>query len=322
MIRSENINEIEKAIIRTLVYFDMFDYPLTASEIRRWLYSNSDILETASQSNFISILRESAYLRERIENIQGYYFLRGRSEIISIRQSRYRVAEKKFQKAIKLAKVLRYIPFIRMVAGCNKLGYNNNTAESDIDLFFIVQKNRLWITRFFITGVAQILGLRRYGTKITNRVCLSFYVTTDRLSIGDLSKKPTDPYLVYWIAHLYPLTGYEWYQKFIEANGWIRDFLPNIEFVIPSPRRAVTESGLSKIVKKTFEVILFGPAGSALNALVKNYQMKKINKHHASKLWDDTTDVLVGDEILKFHEKDRRDQFRKQFEEKCAHVTL
>ncbi|MFC1686977.1 hypothetical protein ACFL0L_00140 [Patescibacteria group bacterium] len=305
---------LEKAILKTLAYFDMFDYPLTAQEIWKWLYGD----QSCSYSDILDVLKK---VRDKIEFKSGYFFLEGRSNLVDIRQSRYRVAEKKFQKAITLAKVLRYLPFIRMVAGCNKLGYNNNAAESDIDLFFIVQKNRLWITRFFITGIAQVLGLRRYGTKITDRVCLSFYVTTDRLSIRDLSKKPTDPYLVYWIAHLYPLTGYEWYQKFIEANRWIKDFLPNIEFVIPSPRRAVHESEFSKIIKKVFEVILFGPAGSALNALVRLYQMKKIKKHHASKLWDDSTDVLVGDEILKFHEKDRRDQFREQFEEKCAHVT-
>ena len=34
----EELNNLEKAILKTIAYYDIFDYPLTALEVGQWLW--------------------------------------------------------------------------------------------------------------------------------------------------------------------------------------------------------------------------------------------------------------------------------------------
>ena len=44
---------------------------------------------------------------------------------------------------------IQTVPFIKMVAVCNTLGYDNAAKDSDIDLFIIAKRGRLFIVRFY-----------------------------------------------------------------------------------------------------------------------------------------------------------------------------
>lgn len=44
-----------------------------------------------------------------------------------------------------------YIPGISCICVCNSLAMNAAHANSDIDLFIITKKNRLWTARIFMT---------------------------------------------------------------------------------------------------------------------------------------------------------------------------
>ena len=136
-----------QAILKTLAYFDIFDYPLTLVEIWKWLYVENN------RSASLSEVRQSlAQLAGRVETKNGFWFLPGRSGIIQTRLERYSIAEEKFKKLLKVVKVLRRIPFIKMIAVCNRLAYSNTDEKGDIDLFIITEKNRLWLTRLLAVG--------------------------------------------------------------------------------------------------------------------------------------------------------------------------
>ena len=68
---------------RTVAYGDIFSYPLTFSEIHRYLEG-----ETMSQSNLQALLDQSKALAQRLEESDGYYCLRGRSALVDHRLQR------------------------------------------------------------------------------------------------------------------------------------------------------------------------------------------------------------------------------------------
>src|SRR3989344_399956 len=102
--------DLQDAILRTLCYADVFDYPLTLSEVRHWL-----IGPLGSQSGNRSALRKA--IREaypKIKATNGYYHLKERSQIVALCNKRGREAVAKKAIAAKVASWLKIIPSVRM----------------------------------------------------------------------------------------------------------------------------------------------------------------------------------------------------------------
>jgi hypothetical protein len=176
-----NINYIELFIFNTLIYFDLFDYPLTLLEIHQYLYTGGMEGSSYTLLEIEDCLNNSENLKKIIGNKNGFYFIQSREKIIEMRQKRYVLAEYKFKLARRAIQIFKYLPFIKLVAVCNNLAYLNAKKDSDIDLFVIIAKNRLWLSRFFLIIIITLLGLRPPKEKAKDKICLSFYVTEDNI---------------------------------------------------------------------------------------------------------------------------------------------
>ena len=211
----------EKSIVSTIAYYDMFDYPLTSMEIWKWLQSTKgqQINIRFTLGDVMRVLEESEWLQDRINNKDGFYFLKSHEKNIDIRRARHIPATKKWDKAQKLIKQLRFLPFIKLVGLCNVNPINAVNEKSDIDLFIVVKSGRMWTTRFFATLLYGIQGQWRRW-QIANKMCLSFFVTDDYLDFRHLVKKPYDPYFLNWLAIMSPLYEREpgIYKRFKKAK--------------------------------------------------------------------------------------------------------
>ena len=116
------------------------------------------------------------------------------------------------------------MPFIRLVAVCNNLAYLNAKESADIDLFIVVKKGRIWITKLSLLFIITFLGLRPPKNKAKDKIYLSFYVSSEALDISQIKIANDDVYLVYWLATLFPVyQRYSYYQKFFSCpNSLIR----------------------------------------------------------------------------------------------------
>ncbi|HEX9664878.1 MAG TPA: hypothetical protein VGA49_03600, partial [Patescibacteria group bacterium] len=149
--------EISQAILSAITYFDIFDYPLTSFEIEKWLYANNTRM-SANQTRIRQVLETE--LAGPISFDRGFYFLKGREQIVQTRLDRYNLADKKFKRALLAGKLLAALPFVRMIAVCNSLGYGNASDQSDIDFFIITTPGRIWLVRFLSVLIMKILGWR------------------------------------------------------------------------------------------------------------------------------------------------------------------
>lgn len=298
------LDDLSRAIVSTIAYFDIFDYPLTLVEIYKWLYQKESIIAD------ISGALASGKLDEVIENKNGFYFLKGRQDIIATRLSRYVIAEGKFEIALRAARWLRYLPFIRLVAVCNNLGYNNSEARSDIDFFIVTYRGRIWWVRLLVTALLTLLGLRHHGRKITNRICLSFYIASDQLNLIDVALKPTDIYLTYWLATLAPIYDPKnIYPNFFRANLWVKTYLPNFYPTYLTAQRIVKDNFWAKFSKSFDELVFSGLIGDWLEKLSRLIQIKKIRKYLGDLAEKPNFQVVLSSSMLKFHKTDRRGYF-------------
>ncbi len=306
-------NDIKEAIINTIAFFDIFEYPLTAFEV--WIY-------LPFKCDYFKI---EGVLKNGINHIgkkNGFYFLKGRLEVVNTKLERYNITDRKFKIALRIAKLFKIIPWIKMIAVGNIIGSDNLRDRSDIDLFIVTDKKRIWITRFFCVIFVKFLGVRPKINDTRDKICLSFFVSEDNLNLDCLRlKKPShcegksdnlndgfDTYFTYWLAGLTPIFDIGGvYDKLIEENGWLASNLPNWKRKIVVSKR---DSGkpFSFVYKNTIDLFI-----GELETKFKKYQLK-ILPRDIKELMNIDNRVVVGDKILKFHVNDRRKEFLNKYE--------
>lgn len=290
-----------------LAYFDVFEYPLTLMELKRWRWSASGepAHETEPSPNEILAAIKTLPVGEE----DGHYFLAGREALVAERHRRYRLAEKKFRKARRFACWLRHLPSVRLIAVCNSLAYANSVEESDIDFFIVCRPGTLWATRFVAAGALKLLNLRPTPERQADRFCLSFFATEDALDLSRLAISSGDAYLRYWIATLAPLyDAGNAMAKFWAANAWIRERLPGVYLVESGPRRAL---------KPVYQCRVLLWLLRRFETAAKRFQAKRFPKEIAA-LANRDSRVVVNDQMLKFHVNDRRADYEKLFRERLA----
>jgi len=317
----KDLSFLELFIINTITYFDIFDYPLTLNEIYQYLYTGGMLGGDYSINEIKEELINNPKLQKVITTSGGFYFVKGRQEIIKIRLERYRLAEKKFSLVLKAVNLIKFIPFIKLVSVCNNLAGFNAKKESDIDLFIIVKEGRLWLTRLVLVFLIAVLGLRPPKEKVQDKLCLSFYVTNNNLDLSQIKIATDDIYLTYWLATLFPVYQREdYYNKLMQTNSWLSKYLPEYERKKISLRYKIEDTRFSKWVYQTKEKFLSGIWGDWFEGWTKSIQLKKISQKKKDIAVSNKNWVVMSDEMLKFHEDDRRMVFLEKFETRRKEV--
>ncbi len=297
--------ELRDSIIQTIAWFNLFDFPLTAEEVQAYLYNYDKPLHIKEVKGILGQLVEE----HQIELIKDHYVLPGRAPITETRKARKFIAEKLWNRVKLYGQYMRDVPFVRMIAVCNNLSYDNASEQSDIDLFVVVKPGRMWIARLLITLILQFFGIRRHGNRVAGRFCLSFFVTDKKLGMEELALNPTDPYLAYWTKMLCPVYDEGVYGEFQKANAdWILKGY-GLRFGLDCRKHLYVEgkSGL----KKAVEWILAGKLGDGIEWLLTK-TFKKKTLAHMQKLGPEAS-VIVTDDMLKFHNHDKRELYREKW---------
>ncbi|MBL7053132.1 MAG: nucleotidyltransferase domain-containing protein, partial [Candidatus Portnoybacteria bacterium] len=158
------MNDLEKSILSTLVYYDVLDRPLTGWEVFKYLQRpkefkvrpiernllnkvSTQLCRTLSLNNVLEALENSSELAKFINQKNGFYFLKNRGGIIKKRIERQKISDQKRKKVKRIVKFLQIISFVRLVAVSGSLAMNNTKEKSDIDLLIITKSGRIWTCR-------------------------------------------------------------------------------------------------------------------------------------------------------------------------------
>lgn len=305
-----NVLNFKQAVLATLAYFDIFEYPLTKEELTRYLF------KLEPDAHHIEVMAKES---KRIRRRGSYYQLAESEDRITTRHERELIAKRFWQCVEKYRWIFQVTPFIRLVAVCNTLAINNTKHESDIDLVVITQSKRLFTTRLLLTILLHILGVRRHGKKIAGKFCLSFFAAENQLVAEEIAKKPYDIYLAYWLQTLQPIAGNKKvYEELLEQNSeWLKQFfagrpLYNMHHFKETPRF------LGRI-QIALEKILSSRWGERLEKKLAHWQLSRAQKKRKELNVDDS-DIVITPTLLKFHNIDRRNEIFKAWAKKVEEV--
>lgn len=301
------IKHIKKAIIKTLSFYDLFDFPMTNTEIYHNLWGISCTLADCQAA--IDDMLEKGELGYG----HGFYHLPGREELVKIRQERYVNSFKKWHLVKKYRWVWPMIPFLKMVGIVNTLAYSNAKKDGDIDLLVVTKKNRIFTTRLFITAWLLILNMWRYHQlAVANKFCLSFFLSENNLNLKKLLMDDNDVYLVYWTKWTRPIYCSDMHvaNRYWRENKWIKDYIPNAGFY-----NLVANEDSQNWWGSFWEWVFGGWLGNRLENILKKLMLSKIKKNDPK---DDKDGIMANSRILKFHPTGKRMEYAKRWLEKIG----
>lgn len=263
---------IEESVIKTLAYFDIFDYPLTFSEIKK--YSGTAIKITDDT------LKDIIYSIPIIQESHSFFYFLGRSGIVTKRIERRDISIQKFGKAKVIAKILSKIPTVEYIGVSGSLSMNNSSHSDDIDLFFITSRNAMWTTRYLVNLTLILLGQKRakQETSVKDKICPNMFIEMGELT---LPKKRASLYLAHEVVQLKTLFDKNSaHSAFLSENKWVHNFLPNMELPVLKKKR-ITRTSAFNFLFVAVEALFF---------LLQKFYMRKV-----------ITNEIVLNKLAMFH---------------------
>ncbi|HTD41031.1 MAG TPA: nucleotidyltransferase domain-containing protein [Mucilaginibacter sp.] len=256
------MSDTKKHILATIAYFDLFHYPLTIDEIYLYLPAKCNAEEFDYSLRCLVIDR-------LIYHIGKFYTLKNDYFLIERRIKGNAKAEKMIGTAKKVSNLLIRFPFVQGIAISGSLSKNFADDDSDIDLFIITAKNRLWIARTLMHCFKKL-------TFLVNRqhyFCMNYYIDEQELQIQE-----KNIYTAIEIATLIPLHGDTTFEQFYASNVWTRGFLPH-KCMRLTTARSLKRSWLKKLIEMLFN----NRAGNAIDTILMNITAKRWDKKQQEK---------------------------------------
>lgn len=238
---------LARAILETLAYSDVFDYPLRLEEIHRYLPVRADL----------NAVRQALSGWQDVQ--AGYYHLPGRAAVVALRVEREAHSRALLPTAVRYGRWLGALPFVRMVALTGSLAVLNAPGHADLDYLLVTARDRVWTARAF----ALLLNRMTPHTLCPNLL----------LSESSLAWPVHDLYSARELMQMRPITGAVVYRRLLQANAWVQDFLPNAQNTseLPAPSRAGS-------LQHLFELPLRHKLGDRLERWEMNRKIARFSK--------------------------------------------
>lgn len=209
---------------------------------------------------------------------------------------------KKYEQIInKYSFLYNKIPFVEHIYVANSITFKSIHENSDIDLFIITKNNRIFLAKFFVWLFFKIFWM--YWNHEKNKFCTWFYITSQNKDLYPITITWVDLYLAYWIAHLQNIYSEDKNKKddIFKENLWVKHIIPNYkqkEKQILNIKKTYWSSIFKKILEKLFWF-------DFLNTFLWIIWKKRMEKWK-KKLWKDGENIIISNNILKFHAPDIR----------------
>jgi hypothetical protein len=266
---------LARAVLRCVAYGDLFDYPLTAREIHRYLEAVPAGLAEVEQA-------AESMLPDRLVRAGDHYAMPDRGHLAELRRRRESVAEELWPHALRCGRALARIPFVRMVALTGALAMDNVDDGADLDYLIVTEPGRVWLARAMIIQLVRINKLR--GVVI----CPNWILSEDNLVL-----ERRDFFAARELLQMVPISGIEIYRHMMDVNRWTKEYLPNAE---GPPRSVGAQDHSQSMIGRGGELLLRTGLGTALESWERRRKTREIRQ-----LSPDNPEVVLDHRQCKGH---------------------
>ncbi|RPI03345.1 MAG: hypothetical protein EHM64_12460 [Ignavibacteriae bacterium] len=245
-------SNLEREILQTISYFDVFSYPLTRRQLHVFL------ARVATTDLQLEETLQRMLQNKLISSSRGYFYSSNRrDEIVAVRLENERRASRMLRQARWVSFFLKQIPFVRAVFVTGSLSKHVAERTSDIDFMIIAELNRLWICKMILTGFRRIFLFNSH-----KYFCINLMVTEKAMHF------PRHNYFTaVEIATSIAVWNTPFFLKYQKENAWIHEYLPNWQ---PLMEEVAPLSNTRSPVQRIFESIL---GIIRLDAINTNYML-------------------------------------------------
>ena len=200
------------AILRSLLYFDIFQYPLTLSELYKYCPYKSSVIEISVQ---LEALQSIGYVKRD----GGYYCINSENTSAFVDRKVKGIIEAKrmLKMAGHFSKFISYFPFVRGICLSGSLSKGYADSKSDIDYFIITEPGRLWLCRTILVLFKKLFLFNSH-----KYFCVNYFIDTNTLEIPD-----KNTFTATELVSIIPTYNHTLYKQLMLANGWTDKYLPN-----------------------------------------------------------------------------------------------
>jgi len=228
-------SDVSRAVIKALLYSDIFHYPLTAEEIfERLEIPCADIRTVKNELN--SLVESQVVFR-----FDDFFSLRDDVALAIRRSAGNAMAQGIMPKAIRRSRLIFSFPFVRGVMISGSLSKNFLDEKGDIDFFIVTAPGKVWLTRGLLALFQRIVLFNSH-----KYFCVNYYIAEDHLSLDE-----RNIFTATELITLKPICGNEHYRNLVRSNGWITEFYPQFRAV-----EAISHKPLAESMKWLFEKLL------------------------------------------------------------------
>lgn len=301
-----NSNEtLAKNILKTVVYFDLFEYPLTAEQLFTFLPQNSVSVDDVKRT------AEALVSKNELQKADKYFFLPFRMKEIVVRRSREeRQAERMMRFARLASHIIKRFPFVRAIFLTGSLSKNVVDPSGDIDFMIVTAPNRVWICRTMLTAFRKIFlfGSKKY-------FCTNYYVTTN-----SFAHPRRNLYAAIEVVTTKAVWNESAFDEFQSSNRWTKKFLPNSRVepdkrLLLSPSRSFFQR-VSESILKIFPLDALDARLMEMHRTHWQSQFNDVNTEKFNSMFIISPDVSAG------WPEDRQGPVMEQFHRKVSSLGI
>ncbi|MEI9918791.1 MAG: nucleotidyltransferase domain-containing protein [Bacteroidota bacterium] len=266
--REEIHSELSRAVIKPLLYSDIFNYPLTASEIFDRLEIPCDDIK-AVECELQQLVEARVLFR-----FHDLYSLRDDASLALRRQAGNKMAKDIMPKAVRRSQLIYNFPFVRAVMISGSLSKDFMEKSGDIDFFIVTAPGRVWITRGLLALFQRVALFNSH-----KYFCVNYYLDYNHLLLDE-----RNIFTATELITLKPMRGNEYYTALLRNNDWVREYYPQFK-----PATIASKPGLSRM-KKVFEKVL-DPFAPWLDSLVMKKLVQRAQRLHGHRYEQKDFDV-------------------------------
>lgn len=228
---------VESSILKVILYFDIFSYPILKEEIKLFLDHKVD--EGVFSEALQKLVRgKCLFLHE------GFYSLQDNYSLVETRRLGNNKALPLLLTGYKIAGLLYQFPYVRGVGISGSLSKNVAGEKADIDFFIITKANRLWLARTFLHVFKKcsfLVGRQHW-------FCMNYFVDERSLQIEE-----KNIFTAIELVTLLPVCGNGSLHDFFDANNWAHHYYPNHGWRMGHIRKNKSSSWLKRVVENIFD---------------------------------------------------------------------